>query len=422
VKLDQRKLSNGLKVVMAEDHTVPIISYQTWYRVGSVDEHPGNTGISHLFEHLMFKGTPKYGPKQFFQQLEAKGAEVNAYTTRDYTVYYESFVSPLLEKVVDMESDRMLNLKLDEEVLGSERLVVLEERRLRTDNSPEGKMQEALWALAYQRHPYHWPVIGYPPDLLSLGVSDVVSYYKSHYQPANAALVINGDFKPDVAFELIKKAYEKIPAQPQPPRDIVPEPEQEEERRLILRDRVASERLAWGYHCPDAHNDDSYALDVVANILFEGTSSRANRRLVEEQDIMMGVSGSAFTPSYPGLFMISGTMKGSVPASIAETELAKLIREIQDKPVTPEEISIAVRQLTVQLVDSVRTPYGLGQLIGTVEMIFGDPERFADDLAKYTKITAADVQRVAKEYLVPNNRSVVTLVPEKPAPTETAFR
>src|SRR5262249_37098834 len=180
--LRQEKLSNGLTVILVEDHTVPIVSYQTWYRVGSVDETPGNTGISHLFEHLMFKGTPKYGPKQFFLQLEAKGAEVNAFTTRDYTVYYENFVPDLLEKVIDMESDRMANLDINEEVLGSERLVVLEERRLRTDNAPEGKMQEALWSLAYKIHPYQWPVIGYPQDLLSITVPRLVSYFKSHYQ------------------------------------------------------------------------------------------------------------------------------------------------------------------------------------------------------------------------------------------------
>jgi zinc protease len=408
--IEKHTLSNGMQVIFVEDHTVPIVSYQTWYRVGSVDEQPGITGISHLFEHLMFKGTPKYGPKRFFQELEAKGADVNAFTTRDYTVYYESFTPELFDKVVDMESDRMANLILTDDVLNTERAVVFEERRMRTDNAPEGRMQEALWQLAFKRHPYQWPVIGYPQDLLSITTRQLVDYFHSHYQPANAVLVVVGDFMPEPALKRIRQAYEAVPAAPRPKRDIPAEPEQQEERRLILRDKVASERFAQAYHVTSADNDDSYALDVLANILFEGTSSRAYRLLVEDKDVAEGVSGSAFTPTYPGLFIISGTMKGGVPASEAEKLLDQVVAQVQNSDVTPEEIHMAVRQLTVQLVDSVRTPYGLGQLIGTVATIFGDPERYADDLAKYTKVTAADVRRVAQKYLQPNNRSVVTLV------------
>lgn len=411
LKLKKKSLSNGLAVVLVEDHTVPIISYQTWFRVGSVDERPGLTGISHLFEHLMFKGTTQYGPKEFFRQLEAKGAEVNAFTTRDYTAYYESFVPDLLPKVIEMESDRMANLKLDDDVLASERMVVFEERRLRTDNSPEGKMQEALWQLAFHRHPYQWPVIGYPQDLLSITTTQLVDYYKSHYQPANAAIVVVGDFQSDEVFEAIQKSYGSIPAKPVPKRDVPPEPEQKEERRLMIRDDVVSERFQQAYHVTAAENDESYALDVLASILFSGTTSRAYRLLVEEKNITVGISGSAFTPAYPGLFIISGTMKKGIPVSEAEAALDQLIREAQDKGVTADEIRVAVRKLTVQLVDSVRTPHGLGMLIGTVHSVFGDADRFADDLSKYMKVGASDVKKVAQKYLHPNNRSVVTLMP-----------
>jgi zinc protease len=415
VKLEKRRLSNGLTVILVEDHTVPVVSYQTWFRVGSVDEHPGITGISHLFEHMMFKGTPKYGPKEFFQQLEAKGAEVNAFTTRDYTVYHETFVPTLLEKVIEMESDRMANLKLNDENLNSERLVVLEERRLRTDNTPEGKMDEAIWALAYQTHPYHWPVIGYPQDVLSLKVPEVVEYFKAHYQPENASIVVVGDIDAQATFELIKKYYAAVPAQPKPKRDILPEPGQNEERRLVIHDHAASEKFMWAYHVSAAENDDSYALDVLANILFAGTSSRAYQDLVEKRELMMGVSGSAFTPAYPGLFMISGTMRQGLRSSEAEVALEGLIRKLQDEGVTSDEVRIAVKQLTVQMVDSVRTPHGLGIMIGTVHTIFGDSRGFADDLAKYLKVTPADVKRVALKYLIPNNRSVVVLEPKMEA-------
>lgn len=422
IKLDaeQETLSNGLRVVMVEDHTVPVIAYQTWYKVGSVDERPGATGIAHLFEHLMFKGTAKYGPKAFFLQLEAKGADVNAFTTRDYTVYHETFSSSgvksggvsLLEKAIDMESDRMANLQLDEEALKTEVQVVLEERRLRTDNSPSGRMQEALWQLAYRKHPYQWPVIGYPEDLLNITVQQLKDFFAAHYQPSNAILVVVGDFDRKKTLELIKKAYGGIPKHERPKREIPKEPEQNEERRLTLYDQVASERFSQAYHVTSAKDDDSYALDVLANILFEGTSSRAYRRLVEDANLAQGVSGSAFTPAHPGLFVISASMRGGVKSAEAEKVLEQVIREVQEHGVSDAEIKVAVRQMTVQLVDSVRTPHGLAELIGTVMTIFGEPERFANDLQKYFKVSADDVKRVASEYLIPNNRSVVTLVPE----------
>lgn len=410
--LEKRTLSNGLTVIMVENHTVPVVSYQTWLRVGSVDEQPGITGISHLFEHLMFKGTPKYGPKEFFRQLEARGAEVNAYTTRDYTVFYESFTPDLLDKVIEMESDRMAHLKLDDEILNTERQVVLEERRLRTDNSPAGKMQEAIWAMAYRRHPYRWPVIGYPSDLMTITTKRLIEFFKTFYQPSNATIVIVGDFEPGPTFERIAKAYGGIPGKSRPEREIPAEPKQREERRLVMYDHVATEQFVRAYHVTAAEDHDSYALDVLANILFEGTSSRAYHRLVEDKDLASALAGSAYTPTYPGLFIISGIMKGDIPSSEAEAELDRVIREVQDGGVTEEEVAIAVKQLTVQLVDSVRTPYGLGQLIGTVMMIFRDPARFSEDLAKYLKVKPEDVKRVAQVYLEPNNRSVVTLIPE----------
>ncbi|MCM2276462.1 MAG: insulinase family protein [Oligoflexia bacterium] len=410
--LKTHRLANGLAVILVEDPTVPVVSYQTWYRVGSVDEVPGSTGLAHLFEHLMFKGTPKYGPKQFFDQLEAKGAEVNAFTTRDYTVYYESFVPSLLEKVVDMEADRMTQLVLNQETFDRERMVVFEERRMRTDNSPEGKLQEAIWALAYRQHPYRWPVIGLPEDLQAIRLEQLQEFYRTHYQPANAAIVVVGAIDAGRTLRLIREHYEGIPARPRPEREISKEPPQNEERRLVLRDSIASERFVQAYHVTSAEEEDSFALDVLANILFSGTTSRAYHLLVEEKDVAVGVSGGAFTPAHPGLFLISATMKQGVPASEAEKLLEQVIERAQETDATAEELQVAVRQLTVDLVDSVRTPQGLATLIGSVQSILGDPHRYADDLKKYTRVTAADVKRVARKYLVPNNRSVVTLVPE----------
>lgn len=410
--IQKKKLSNGLQFVLVEDHTVPVISYQTWFRVGSVDERPGITGISHLFEHLMFKGTQKFPEKSFFLELEAKGAEVNAYTTRDYTVYYETFIPSLIDKVIEMEADRMENLLLTDSILQIEKQVVMEERRLRTDNSPAGKMQEALWALAFRRHPYAWPVIGIPDDLDRINSTDLMNYYKKHYHPSNAVVVVVGDFNTNELFEKLKRYYGKLEAKPIPFRDPPREPEQNEERRLTLYDDVISEQFMEAYPITSAQDSDSYAIDVLSNILFEGNSSRAYRKLVEELNITLGVSGSSFTPTFPGLLLISGIMKGDLKSAQAEEAIEKLIQEIQENSVTQEEVQKAVRQLTVQLVDSIRTPFGVGQLIGTVMMIFQDPYRFSEDLKKYFKVTPLDVQRVAQKYLIPNNRSVVKLLPE----------
>lgn len=421
LSLDRRVLSNGLTVVMVENRTVPVVSYQTWVRVGSVDEEPGMTGVSHLFEHLMFKGTPKYGAKEFFKQLEAKGAEVNAFTARDYTVYYENITPELLPKVIDMEADRFTNIKFDQKMLETEKSIVLEERRMRVEDSPGGKIQEAIWALSYRLHSYQWPVIGYPDDLIDMSLESIQAYFDKHYVASNSTIVVTGNFDADTTYDLIKKHYGSLPKKPRPKRAVRTEPEQNEERRLNLYDQVAAERFAQAYHVTAAEDEDSYALDVLSNILFEGTSSRAYRRLLDEKNLVVGVAGSAYTPTYPGLFIISVTMKGDLKSEHAELELDRLIREVQEEGVKSTEIQAAVKQLTVHLVDGVRTPYGLGQLLGTVVTILGEPERFAEDLAKYMQVTSDDVKRVASKYLIPNNRSVVLMIPEskKPKTKET---
>jgi len=417
IDLKEYKLSNGLTVLLLEDHTVPLIAYQTWFRVGSVDEAPGKTGLAHFFEHLMFKGTEKYGPKQFFLQLEARGGEVNAFTTRDYTVYHQVFVPSLLDKVIDMESDRLRGLKLTQEVLDTERQVVLEERRLSVDNEPGGKLQEAIWQLAYQRHPYRNPIIGYPQDLMRIKLEDLQTFYDEHYQPPNAALVVVGDFQADVVLAQIKKHYGEIPRESRPKRISYREPEQNAEKRLVIEDSIASERLVQAYRTTAADEPDTHALDVLSTILFEGQSSRAWRRIVEDRDIAFGVSGSNFTPTFPGLFLVTVGMKGKHVASEAETELDAVIREVQEKGVTPDEIATAIRQLTVQVVDGVRTAHGMATMIGTVYTVFGRTRSLDRDLVKYLQVTANDVKRVANQYLLPNRRSVATLIP-KPIPSK----
>jgi zinc protease len=279
------------------------------------------------------------------------------------------------------------------------------------DGSPEAKMQDLLWQLSYRRHPYQWPVIGVPTDLPRITTQQLIDYYHQYLQPGNATLVVVGDFASEELFSNLKKYYEKIPAQVRPARDLPIEPEQQEERRLVVRDLVISERFARAYHITSADHQDSYALDVLADILFEGTTSRGYQKLVEQENLLISLVGSSYTPTYPGLFMVSGTLKGHTAASVAEDALDRVIENLQEYGVSENEVHAAVRKLALQFADSIRTAYGLGQMIGTVQTVFGDPQRFVEDLSKYMKVTPQDVRRVAIKYLQPNNRSVVHLVP-----------
>lgn len=409
--LVERRLSNGLKILIVEDHTVPVVAFQTWVNVGSVDENFGLSGMAHLFEHLMFKDSDKYGPRAFFNRLEAKGAAVNAFTTRDYTVFYETMVPALLPVAIALESDRLANLKIDEEALYTERRVVFEERRLRTENSPDGRMQEAIWSLVFKSHPYRAPVIGYEEDLKRMELADLQAFFEEYYQPKNITLVVVGDVKVDEVFAQIETAYGPIPGKTRERRRISSEPEQTEARRFELRDQVATEKITIAYPSTSASEDDTHALDVLSNILFVGTTARTYRRAVEEKGMAHSIGGVNYTPLYPGLFMASATLKSGHSAGEFENEFESLVKDIQATGVTDKEIKNAVRQLTVQTVDSVRTGQGLANLIGTVDAIFGDPMRFKEDLAKYSRVTNADVIRVSRKYLTPIRKNVITLVP-----------
>lgn len=418
IEYQKETLSNGLTVLLIKDDTVPIVSYQTWMGVGSVDEERGKTGLAHLLEHLMFKGTPSFSKEAFFQELEGKGAEVNAYTTRDYTVYYATAVPERLPKIIEIESDRMANITFTQDDLDREKNVVFEERRLRVENSPSGKMNEALWYLAFQQHPYRHPVIGYPPDLLDLKLKDLQEFFKKHYTPSRATVVIAGAFDPKSTLGLIRQHYGKIKGQSHKRTAIPQEPPQNSERRIRLYDLVASHRVLQGYRISEAGHSDTYAIDVLSQVLFHGTSSRAYRRLVMEKQVVLSVGGTSYTPVHPGLFLVNLVLKGDLSFEAAEKEFQNLVFEIQDKGVTEEEVQAAVKQLTVELIDSIRTPQGMARYVGLVHSVLGDVKYYAKDLSAYYRVSAADVRRVAQKYLHPNRRSVVVMSPKSHRKTQ----
>ena len=405
-------LANGLKVILMEDHSVPVISRWTFYRVGSQNERPGITGISHFMEHMMFNGAGKYGPKEFDRILESNGGYSNAFTSEDMTGYYEDFASNILELCLDLDSDRMKSLALDPKYVSSELDVVKEERRLRTDNSVQGTMYEELSALAYKAHPYGWPVIGWMSDLEKITREDAVKYYQTFYAPNNAILIIVGDFDTKAALDLVHKYYDGIPSQPLPERVRTVEPEQLGERTAEVHKAAETPEVLLGYHVPDVKSKDIYALDVLQYVLSEGQASRFYKKLVRDLGLAIYAGASADWRLAPALFTIDVKIKPGKSGAECEKVVYDMLADVATNGITPAELARAQNQLEANFWRSMQTVNGKARKIGTYEIYFGDFNEILKVRDRYRAVTADDVKRVAKEYLGERNRSVVTLVPE----------
>lgn len=405
-------LGNGLKVILVEDHSVPVVSRWTFYRVGARNERPGITGISHFIEHMMFNGAEKYGPKEFDRILESSGGYSNAYTSEDLTAYYEDAASENLELCIDLDSDRMRSLALKPEIVATELGVVREERGLGIDNSVDGMMAEELGALAYKAHPYGWGVIGWMSDLLSITRDDAVSYWKSYYAPSNAVLVIVGDFETKKALALVRKYYEAIPAQPPVPPVRTQEPAQSGERRGELRKPAEMPAILVGYHIPNVASPDIYALDILQMVLADGESSRLHKKLVRELGIAAAANANAEWKIDPGLFLFDIKMKPSKDPAEGEKALYGEIESIAANGVTAGELAKAKNRLLSNFYGGMQTVNGKANRIGRYEILFGDFNEIYRVQERYQAVTVDDVKRVAGEYFKKTNRSVMTLIPE----------
>ncbi|HEV8701337.1 MAG TPA: pitrilysin family protein [Candidatus Polarisedimenticolia bacterium] len=406
------RLDNGLKILALEDHTVPALSYYTFFRVGSRDERPGRTGVSHLFEHMMFNGTKKFGAGVFDRMLESKGGASNAFTTSDITVYFENLPSEALDMVVELEADRMAGLAVTEESLAKEREVVKEERRLRTDNDVEGSLWELLQGTAYLAHSYQWPVVGWMPDLDAITVKDCEEYFRVHYAPNNATIILVGDFKPDRAIGLISKAYGSIPAQPAAPPPVANEPEQKGERRALLRRAAQLPAVAFAYHVPASSSDDLFALDLLQIILGGGESSRLVRRLVYEKELATRVDVENMWRIDPGLFVIYAEAKPGVTPEALEAALSAEIDLAGKQEAGASELQKAKNIRTTSQVKALKTNGGKAEQLGLFETYLGSHTRLFTVLKSYEAVTAAGVMKTAARYLRPDNRTIVTVVPE----------
>jgi zinc protease len=410
----EKTLPNGLKVLLLENHKAPLITFQVWYRVGSRNEAWGKTGLSHMLEHMMFKGTRKISGPEFSRIIQENGGNDNAFTTKDYTAYFENLSADRLQIPIDLESDRMQNLNLREEDFRTERLVVMEERRMRTDDNPQATLMEQLEATAFQVQPYHWPIIGWMGDLTRLTLEDLQKHYQAYYSPANALLVAVGDFQKEALLPAIEKAFGAIPRRDVPAEMNVQDPRQPGERRVVVKREAQLPSLVMGYHVPNLREPDSYVLEVIAALLGQGKSSRLYESLIWKKQLALGADADySILSRDPGLFyLFADPLPGKEVAEV-EKALEEEITRLQNEPVEERELQKAKNQLESSFIFSQDSLFVQAMLLARHE-IAQDWKAADDYLPAIRKVTAEEIRRVAKLFLVPENRTVGILIPLSP--------
>jgi zinc protease len=409
-----RTLPNGMKVVVWPDRDIPNVALYTWYRVGSRNERPGITGLSHFFEHMMFNGTKTRPPGDFDRVMEANGGRNNAYTSSDVTVYQDWFPASATELIFDLESDRMRNLDFDPKVVESERGVVYSERRSSVDNDNFGTLIEQMQATAYTAHPYQIPTIGWPSDIESWTIQDLQSYYQLYYAPNNAVMFVVGAVEPDEVFRLAERYLAGLQAQPAPPSVVTKEPGQHGERRLRVVREAQTPLIAMAWHAGAAPDRDSRVMEVLLAILASGDSSRLHQRLVEQEQAAVEVGSQLEAGFDPGLAWLYAVVPPG--GDVAKTERlidAEIARMAQDGP-TPAELAKARNQALAGFWRGLETISGKAQALGTYEVFHGDYSKLFEAPAVYESITADDVRKAAATVMTRENRTVGIVEPKAP--------
>jgi zinc protease len=421
VSLDvtRHQLSNGLTILTLEDHSAPLITYQTWYRVGSRNERPGITGLSHFLEHLMFDGAKKYGPKEFDRVLQKAGGVNNAFTSEDMTVYYESVSGERLDLVLDLEADRMADLLLTPEIVEAERGVVKEERLYSTDEDPLGLLYEQFSAVAYDAHPYLWPILGWMSDIEAWTTADVRRHYETHYAPNNATVILVGDFDTPSAVARIESRLGPLPRREPPPPVVTVEPAQRGERRLVVRKDVQSPMILMGFHIPSARDSSLVPLEVLQAMLTRGESSRLYRRLVYEDQLALWVQCAAERRADPSLFWIAAQARPGADIAALEEAIREELARISTEVAPPEEVSKAGRQIAAQRILALESVEDRAVEIGRYEILTGDWRNLLRDLDHYDHVGAGEVLAVAARTFHADNRTVAILIPAGEGTPET---
>ena len=413
IEVKTHLLKNGLKVLVHEDHSIPSVALYIFYRVGSRNERPGTTGLSHYFEHMMFNGAKKFGPKQFDVRMEAAGGHNNAYTSNDVTVYQDWFTPTALDLIFDLEADRIQYLAFDPKIIESERGVVASERRSSVDANNFGLLNEQLWAAAYTAHPYQWPVVGWMVDIENWKMEDLKKHFEMGYSPSNATMVVTGAVKFDEIVKLANKYIEPIPSHDPPPPVTTQEPEQRGERRVTITKEAQLPIVMMGYHVPKTADPDYYPLQVLNNVLFFGESSRMYQRLVDKDQIALFVQGGMQQALDPTLYEITSQPKDGIAPDKVEKVIYEELDKVKTNGVTDKELQKAKNVLTAAFYRQMKTISGKANTLGSYEVFFGDYQKLFSAADEYAKVNIADVKRVAVKYFTEKNRTVATLLPEK---------
>jgi zinc protease len=413
----ETRLDNGLRVIVKEDHRAPVAVHMVWYRVGAMDEHDGTTGVAHLLEHLMFKGTKKLKAGEFNEIVAQAGGNDNAFTSHDYTAYYQRVPVAALPRMIELEADRMRNLRIEDDEFARELKVVMEERRLRTDDQPQAQVYEQLMASTFIAHPYRRPVIGWMNDLEHLQPQDARDWYHRWYAPNNAYVVVVGDVEHQKVFDMVKKQYGGMKADPLPVRKITDEPPQLGMRRIIVKAPAELPQLAMAWKVPrikDVENDrEPYALEVLAGILDGHAASRLPRSLVRGSQVAVEV-GAYYDSTARGevTFMLGGTPAKGKTVTELETALRAEVSRIADEGVSDAELE-RIKTLTVASEVYKRdSTYVQAMEIGRLEASgyrWQDADRM---LEKLRSVTAAEVQAVARKYFGDDTLTVAVLDPQ----------
>jgi predicted Zn-dependent peptidase len=412
------KLKNGLRVIISEDHSAPVFAVAVNYNVGSRDERKGRTGFAHLFEHMMFKGSANVGPGEHPHLIFANGGSMNGTTNKDRTLYYEILPANQLDLALFLEADRMRSLDITKANLDNQRNAVQEERRLSVDNQPYGRTFEVRDELAYENFAYEHSVIGSMADLSAATVDDVAAFFKTYYAPNNAVLSIVGDVNGKATLEKVRQYFESIPAQPAPAPVDMTEPPQNAERRTTIEDALARlTRIDMVYKIPPSSSADDDALRVLATVLANGRSSRFYENIVRQKELAPAVSAFASESRGPGLFNIVGTVNPGKNVADLEAAIDAEVERVQTGPIADWEMEKARNNARSQLVNSLGSALDRAATLGEDALFYNNPDRINTRADSIAKVTAADVQRVAKQYLVKTGRAVVITVP-KAAPAK----
>jgi len=406
------RLGNGLRLLVLVDRSAPVMSYFTWFRVGSRHEKPGKTGLAHLFEHLMFNESEGLKAGEFDRKLEENGAESNAGTWLDWTYYYESLPKDRFGLAVKLESNRMAKLVLREPQIVSEKEVVANERRMRVDDDVEGTANEILYKTAFTKHPYHWPTIGWMVDIEGFDTEDCVAFYKTYYAPNNATIVIAGDVREQDVLEKIRDAYAAIPSSVIPEEDTTPEPPQLDVREVTLKKPTASEKLLVGYHGPALGDADHPALSILNEVLFGGRASRLYQELVTKREACTELRGWVSTFRDPGLYEMYFTARPGVPRADVLARVDAELTRVRDEVVTDEELVRAKARLELGLVQSLETASGKAEQIGFNDTVLGDPAAAFRRLEAYRRVTSGEIRTAARRYLTLDARTIIHVLPE----------